>query len=138
MARILVADDESTVRHVIRLACERAGHEVHEAIDAPSAVMAYERTQPDLVVLDVNMPGGGASFVLNSLRFGGSRAIAPVVVVSGSLERSAEETERLLRVEKVVLKPFRVHELLTSIADVVAKHPRPASPPPASDAPPSR
>jgi DNA-binding response OmpR family regulator len=139
VARILVADDEPNVRLFVRLACEKAGHEVHEAIDAPSAVLAYDRAPPDLLVLDVNMPGGGAAFVLNSLRFGGTRAIAPVLIVSGSLEQTPQEAQRRFAVDRVLVKPFRVSELLSSIAELIAKRAKaagkPASPPPAPPAP---
>src|SRR5438309_1558380 len=62
MARILVADDEAAMRQMVRLACERAGHEVFEAGNAPTAVEAYERLKPDLLVLDLHMPGGGWGF----------------------------------------------------------------------------
>ena len=59
MARILVADDVATVRLLVRVACEQIGHEVHEALDATTAVEAYGRVHPELLILDLGMPGGG-------------------------------------------------------------------------------
>ncbi|MFO0933499.1 MAG: response regulator [Planctomycetota bacterium] len=128
MARILVADDEPPMRMVIRHACERAGHEVHEAIDAPTAIAAYERLKPDLLVLDIGMPGGGGRFVLNTLRFGGTKRIAPVLVVTGSMAGTVDEIRRTLGVEAVILKPFRIVELVRVVQELLAKPAAPAAP----------
>ena len=119
MAKILVADDEAPMRQLVRMACERMHHEVHEAVDAPSAVLAYQRVKPDLLILDIGMPGGGGPFVLNSLRFGGARIIAPVLIISGTLEKSPDEIRQELAVNKVLAKPFRISELLASVAQML-------------------
>lgn len=140
MAKILVADDESNMRHMVRLACERAGHEILEASDAPSAVLAYQRERPDLLVLDVGMPGGGAPFVLNSLRFGGAHQIGPVLVITGTLHEAAEEIQRMLQVDRVLTKPFRINDLVLAVAELLAKSakagPKPPPPPPQQAPPP--
>lgn len=119
MARILVVDDEASMRQVIRHACERAGHEVVEAIDAPSAVVAYERAKPDLMILDIGMPGGGGKQVLATLRARPGLSMSPVLVVTGSMSGSPDEIRTALRVEAAVLKPFRVAVLSRSIAELL-------------------
>jgi DNA-binding response OmpR family regulator len=134
MARILIADDELPIRQLVRMACERAGHEVIEAINAPTAVEAYERLKPDLLILDVGMPGGGGPFVLNSLRFGGARKIGPVLVITGSVAGSADEIRQSLSVDGALTKPFRIPELLAAVRNLLAKA-TPLPPPPS--APPS-
>ncbi len=130
MARILVADDDPPIRHMVRLACERVGHQVFEAIDTQTAVQAYTRLQPDLLILDIGMPGGGGPFVLNSLRFGGTRKTCPVLVISGSMDRAPDEVRRMLAVERVMTKPFRIGELVSAVQELLragaAPAPRPA------------
>lgn len=121
MAVILVADDEAPMRQLVRLACERAGHEVHDAVNAPTGIQAYERVKPDLLILDVGMPGGGGPFVLNSLRFGGTRRLCPVLIISGTLDRSPDEVKTLLAVDRVLPKPFRITDLLTAVSELLAK-----------------
>jgi CheY-like chemotaxis protein len=121
VARILVADDEPPMRMVLRHACERAGHEVHEAIDAPTAVAAYERVRPDLLVIDFAMPGGGGRFVLNSLRSGGAKTIAPVLLVTGSMAGTGDEIRQSLGVDAVILKPFRIVELVRVVQELLAR-----------------
>lgn len=135
MARILVADDEPPMRMVIRHACERAGHEVHEAIDAPTAVVAYERLKPDLLVIDIGMPGGGGRFVLNTLRFGGTKRIAPVLVVTGSMAGTVDEIRQALAVEAVILKPFRMVELARVVQTLLGGPAKPGGPNPGAPPP---
>ena len=128
MARILVADDEAPMLHLMRLACERMGHEVHEAMNTQATIEAYERVKPDLLILDIHMPGGGGPFVLNALRFGGKRKIGPVLVVTGSLVATAEEVRSGLNVDRVLPKPFRITDLSAAIRDLLAAAAREAPP----------
>lgn len=137
MARILVADDEPPMRTVLRHACERAGHEVHEVIDAPTAIAAYDRVHPDLMILDIGMPGGGGRFVLNSLRFGGTRKIAPVLVVTGSMAGTIDEIRTSLGVDGVILKPFRIVELVRVVQELLGRSTGPSTPPPVPGTPPT-
>lgn len=120
MARILVADDETPMRQMMRLACERMGHEVHEAINTQTAIQGYERLKPDLLILDIHMPGGGGPQVLNALRFGGKRKIGPVLVVTGSLVATADEIRGSLNVDRVLPKPFRISDLAAAVRDLLA------------------
>lgn len=136
MSKILVADDEPPMRQMVRLACERAGHEVFESANAPTSIEAYERVKPDLLILDVGMPGGGGPFVLNSLRFGGKRTLCPVLIISGTLDRTTDEIRTLLAVDRVLAKPFRIADLLTVVRELLPSAPRPPSA--ASQLPPSR
>jgi len=137
MAKILVADDEPPMRQMVRMACERAGHEVVEAINAPTAVEAYERLRPDLLVLDISMPGGGGHFVLNTLRFGGTRRIAPVLVITGSMAGTPDEIRTALGVERALTKPFRISEFLAAVKELLAKAAGPRASPPAPPTPPT-
>jgi two-component system sensor histidine kinase ChiS len=68
MSRILVVDDEATVRALLRDVLELEGHEVDEAPDGPTALDHIESTRPDLVLLDVMMPGMSGIDVLSEIR----------------------------------------------------------------------
>ena len=120
MARILVADDEPPMRQMVRLACERLGHSVFEAVNSHGAIEAYGRIAPDLLVLDMNMPGGGGAYVLTTLRFSGKSRMSPVLVISGSIEKSSEELRSVLRVERVLAKPFRINDLVLAVTELLA------------------
>jgi DNA-binding response OmpR family regulator len=119
MARILVADDEPTIRHMVKAALLTAGHQVSEAIDGPTTVTAYLREKPEVLVLDVNMPGGGGRFALNSLRFGGEKRICPVLILTGSIDASPDEIKTMFQVERVLMKPFRAHDVIAAVAEML-------------------
>jgi len=87
-ASVLIADDDALVRGVLRLVLTRAGYTVAEASDAQEAVAVAHAHRFDLVVLDINMPGGSVHDTVNSLR--NQRPELPILVLSGELEPPRE------------------------------------------------
>jgi two-component system response regulator MtrA len=120
MARILVADDELAMREVIALACRLDGHEVHQAYDTGSAVAAYVSVSPDILVLDLSMPGGGGTQVLSQLRSGGQR-LCPVIIVTGHLDTVPERTRSTLGAFALIEKPFAIDTLREKIRAALAR-----------------
>ena len=59
MSRILVGDDNEQMRRLIVELLESEGYEVREAVDTGEVLEQISRTEPDLLILDVQMPGGG-------------------------------------------------------------------------------
>lgn len=85
---ILIADDDSLVRGVLRMALLRAEYTVLEAGDAIEVIAVASEHGPDLVVLDINMPGGTVHDTLGSLREGLPNL--PVLVLSGEMRAPAD------------------------------------------------
>ncbi|MFH1619465.1 MAG: response regulator [bacterium] len=86
MKKILIADDDPTVRMFYRDILSEAGFEVSLAEDAAAALTRYQEVQPDLVVLDVNMPAGGGLSVYR--RFRDTLAVAvPVIFITGNSDK---------------------------------------------------
>ncbi len=81
IATVLIADDDALVRGVLRMALSRAGYVVVEASDAASAIARASEHSPQLVVLDINMPGGTVTETLSGLR--ALHPGLPVLVLSG-------------------------------------------------------
>jgi DNA-binding response OmpR family regulator len=77
---VLVADDDPLVRRVLRMALESQGYQVHEASRAEE-VIAQAHQHHDLVVLDINMPGGTVHETLGGLR--DRHPDLPILVLSG-------------------------------------------------------
>ncbi len=124
---VLVVDDDATVREVVALYLERAGHTVEQAADGPDALERAARRRPDLVVLDLMLPGLGGLEVHARLQQGG-----PVPVVM--LTALGEEEHRLAGLEvgadDYVTKPFSPRELVLRVAAVLrraARAPDPAA-----------
>ena len=119
MARILVADDELAMREMIALACRLDGHEVHQAFDTSSTVSAYVSTRPEILVLDLSMPGGGGTQVLQQLRASGAR-LCPVIIVTGHLDSVPERTRTGLGAYALIEKPFAIDTLRETIRAALA------------------
>ena len=100
---ILVVDDDPTFVRLVSALLEREGHEVLRANDGESALSAIAQRRPDLIVLDIEMPGMSGFEVLSRLRL---NTRTPVIVVSG---REAE-SERVLALDlggdDYIVKPF--------------------------------
>lgn len=82
-ARVLIVDDESTARLLTRAALEQAGFSVTEAEDGDRAFAAFDEAHPDLVLLDVDMPGTDGYTVCQMLRHRPEARYVPIVMVTG-------------------------------------------------------
>jgi DNA-binding response OmpR family regulator len=110
--RILVVDDDADIRGLVRELLERRGFSVAEAMDGKQALQEFYAGRPDLVVLDVAMPGMDGWTTLERIR---ELSDIPVVMLTA---RSAElEKTRGLRAgaDDYVTKPFGRQELLARI-----------------------
>ncbi|MBI5202918.1 MAG: response regulator [Elusimicrobia bacterium] len=67
MARVLIIDDDSTLRGAIALMLSTKGHTVTQATDANTGVIEMRKSPPDLIVSDMQMPGGGAPMLFKSM-----------------------------------------------------------------------
>ena len=82
-ARVLIADDDPTTRQLTRVVLEQAGFFVVEAVDGTQALQAYESARPDLVLLDVEMPGLDGIAVCRALRQRRDARYVPIVMATG-------------------------------------------------------
>ncbi|GAA1863016.1 response regulator transcription factor [Pseudonocardia ailaonensis] len=126
-ARVLVVDDDETVRDVVGRYLGAAGHEVELAADGPGALRAARATPPDVVVLDLMLPGLGGLEVCRALRADGDR---PPIVMLTAL---GEEDDRLLGLElgadDYVTKPFSPRELVLRVGSILRRTAAPAASP---------
>jgi len=124
--RVLVVDDDPTVSEVVTLYLEREGYEVEVVADGLLAVERATADPPDLVVLDLMLPGIDGLEVCRRLR-----ALAPVPVIM--LTARGEETDRIigldLGADDYLTKPFSPRELMSRVRAVLrrAQAPLPAS-----------
>ncbi|ONH24417.1 response regulator transcription factor [Pseudofrankia asymbiotica] len=125
MPRVLVVDDDATVAEVVDRYLRNAGFDVDRAADGPAALRAAEATAPDLVVLDLMLPGLDGIEVCRRLR---ERAPVPVIMLTAR----GEEADRIAGLEcgadDYVTKPFSPRELTLRVRSVLrrASEPSPA------------
>jgi two-component system KDP operon response regulator KdpE len=123
--RILVVDDDPAMVGAISALVGTEGHQVITAYDGLTAVRRFREESPDLVLLDLAMPGPDGFTVAGQMRAAGA---APILVVSGE---SAEEAKvRALRIgaDDYLVKPFGKAELLARIAAVMRRVDRSVAP----------
>lgn len=101
--RILVADDETEIRDVLRLYLEKEGYEVVEAADGLEAVRLIKREKIDLAILDIMMPGLDGYRVLRNIR---EENNLPVLVLSAKSSDSDKILGLDLGADDYITKPF--------------------------------
>ena len=105
--RILLVDDEAEIRTIARIALERVGHfEVRDFGSAEEALSAAARIRPDLVLLDVMMPGIDGLQALARLRRIPVTAGTPVIFMTARLQPAEEASYEALGAIGVISKPF--------------------------------
>ena len=119
MARILVVDDEPHILDVVRAYLARDGHEVVTAADGNTAIALAAETRPDLLVLDVMLPGRSGFDVLRELRRGGSGV--PVILLTARDDVIDRVAGLEIGADDYVTKPFEPRELVARASAVLRR-----------------
>src|SRR6476661_10127330 len=116
-SRILVIDDEAAIRESLRMTLEYEGYECVLAATGQEGLTLAEREAPDLVLLDVKMPGMDGLEVLDRLR--GMNEALPVIVVSGhgTISTAVEATKK--GAFDFIEKPFASERVLVSLRNAL-------------------
>jgi|ERR1041384_20053 len=77
---LLVVDDDKMIHTMVRAAVERHGYKVHSAFDSVQAAMVARQIKPDLIVLDITMPGGGGFETFRRLQMLTTTSQIPILV----------------------------------------------------------
>lgn len=104
--RVLIADDDRTLTHVLSARLQALGWTVDIALDAMQAVMFTRQHGPDIIVLDIAMPGGTGRQALHSLKASSKLRAIPVVVLSGSIDPDEEAKIVALGAVEFLRKPI--------------------------------
>jgi signal transduction histidine kinase len=116
MSKILVIDDESWLREMIRLALEQQGFEVVEAMDSAEGIALAREQLPDLILCDVNMDKAGAGYTtLAKLRENPTTAAIPFILMTGLADAAGMRHGMDLGADDYLPKPFKVDELYATV-----------------------
>lgn len=123
--RILVIDDEPAMVGAVAALVGSVGHRVSAAYDGHEGLRAYEADRPDLVILDLAMPGMDGLSVCQALR---RRGTTPIIILSGEGQETAKVEALDAGADDYVTKPFGKSELLARIRAVTRRrHEEPES-----------
>jgi len=120
-SKVLLVDDEDSLRKVMRDLLEREGYIVTEARDGVQALDQVDRVGPDIIVLDLNLPGLDGYGVLSHLRSRPATASIPVIVLTAKGDEDNEVRVFELGADDFLTKPFRARALSARLEAVLGR-----------------
>jgi DNA-binding response OmpR family regulator len=127
---ILVVDDEPTIREVVRRYLERDGYKVSEAADGKSALDLLDKELPDLMILDIMLPGVDGLTITRHLRDSGNSSTlvtereVPIIILTARTGERDRIQGLELGADDYVTKPFSPQELVARVRAVLRRaHP---------------
>jgi DNA-binding response OmpR family regulator len=116
--RILVVDDEPKIREIVRRYLEQDGYDVVEAADGTTALKAAREARPDLIILDIMMPGIDGIEVLRQVR---TESQVPVILLTARVEEVDTLVGLAVGADDYVTKPFSPRELVARVKTVLRR-----------------
>jgi len=120
-AAVLVVDDEDMIRSVLRLTLVHAGYDVTEAENGEDALSKVQEERPDLILLDVMMPGMDGFAVCEQLRQSPDTAGLPIIMLSARSDSRSRQEGRRVGATKYLTKPVEANKLLKHVEEVLEK-----------------
>jgi CheY-like chemotaxis protein len=115
MKKVLVADDKDTGRELVRTVLEKSGYEVFEANNGSQAVAEASRLHPDLIILDIHMPGLDGFGVIEKLRSEASFSHTPIIALTASAMMGDRERAMAAGFTGYITKPIRLDALRAEV-----------------------
>jgi DNA-binding response OmpR family regulator len=123
MGTILVADDDVDVRTLVVLKLESSGHQVVSVENGAQAVDTCREIRPDLVVLDLMMPGMTGLEACAAIRADPMVARTPIILLTARAQAADVDAGMAVGVDDYVTKPFSPRELAARVESLLARTP---------------
>src|SRR5207248_7218426 len=117
--RVLIVDDDKSMRRLLADVLSSAGFEVASAPDGPSGLALLRSSSIDLILLDKNMPGMSGIDVLSWVRADPATTTIPVVLITGTTEVAERVRGLDAGADDYLVKPVNVDELLARVSNLV-------------------
>ena len=118
--KVLVADDKATGRELVRTVLEDVGYQIFEAIDGIEALNAAHRIHPDLIILDLHMPGIDGFGVIKELRLDAHFATIPIVALTASAMQGDRQRALAAGFTGYITKPVSLKALRAEVERLLA------------------
>jgi two-component system, cell cycle response regulator DivK len=115
MKKVLVADDKATGRELVRTILENSGYEVFEASNGLEAVKQAHQLSPDLIILDIHMPGIDGFGVIEQLRREKHFAATPIIALTASAMMGDRERAMAAGFTGYITKPIGLKALRAEV-----------------------
>lgn len=121
--KILIVDDERDIVRVLMIRLQTSGYDVVAAFDGAQGVFMAHKEKPDLIILDIRMPAGDGFSVAHRLRRSANTWAIPIIFLTGSPERGAEERAMEMGARFYIKKPYDPEELLDAVKRALETEP---------------
>jgi two-component system, OmpR family, response regulator MtrA len=121
MAKIVVADDDADIRDLVVFKLQHSGHDIVAVGDGAAAVAACQLEVPDLVILDVMMPGMSGLEACRAMRADPALAGVPVILLTARAQEADIENGFSVGADDYVVKPFSPRELAARVDAVLER-----------------
>jgi two-component system phosphate regulon response regulator PhoB len=121
MTAILIADDDPDIRDLVSFKLEQAGFEVTAVDNGLAALASAREFPPDMIVLDVMMPGMSGIDVCRELRGSPPTATLPIILLTARAQEGDVEVGFGVGADDYVVKPFSPRELVSRVEAVIAR-----------------
>ena len=118
--RILVIEDSAVIRRLIEVCLRAADLDIHMSEDGPSGLEAVRTESPDLLVLDIGLPGMDGWQVLDHIRTDPATRSLPVVVLTAHAEEESRRRADEGGADAFVTKPFQPNDFRQTVLDLLA------------------
>ena len=119
MATVLTVDDSPSIRQMIKVTLEPAGHNVIEAGDGAQGLAKCQATRPDLVITDLNMPTMNGLELIRALRKLPALTGLPIVFLTTESTDAVKQEAKSAGATGWITKPFKPEQLLSVVAKLV-------------------
>lgn len=116
---VLICDNEEILRSLVRASLEGSGYALVEARDGDEALELARRTRPDVILLDMMMPGRSGLDVLKELRTDPELRGVPVVMLTARAQATDRESAEQAGADRFLAKPFSPLELVRVVAELL-------------------
>ena len=121
MAKVLVVDDEPNIVLSLEFLMQQTGFEVETAEDGEGALAKVEHAAPDLILLDISLPGISGFDVLEQLRQDDRHARLPIIMLTAHGREVEREKGLALGADDYVTKPFSTQALVEKVKALLAE-----------------
>lgn len=116
---VLLCDDEEVLRQLVRATLGNGEYTIVEAADGDESLELARETQPDLIVLDMMMPGRSGLEVLRELRADPETAATPVIMLTARARESDRNEAASAGADRYLAKPFSPLELIAVVEELL-------------------
>jgi len=119
--KILIVDDETDFRMMLRTRLEANNYEVSEAEDGAAGLEKARKTKPDLVILDVMMPKMDGYKVARLLKFDEKYRKIPIIMLTARSQQTDRETGMAVGGDAYLTKPYKPEDMLETVAKLLSE-----------------